>query len=307
MDDEQLGAVLHRAVSTLEAPTERLVAGGIARGRRRRRIVLGGQLASGAAVVAGVIALIVMLLPGSSGRRTPAAGPSTTPPAAGGTVPVTPQVVVQTALDTLPRPGTTSKYDGRAFDGFAAGSFVYDDGHGAAAIDVSLTYPGASPKASAPIAPCATGSDGCRVLADGTHVLVRQGHQYSDGRQPNPAEWSVDVVRDDGFQVSIHEWNAPAPKGAALTRAEPPFTILQLINWVLESRWQVQVTAERAAAAEHLFTVDAGSAATQKIANEREREAADQVKAAKLAHQRAACAAATAAHTTPPTYCATIK
>jgi hypothetical protein len=257
MDDEhRFSTVLHRAVATLEPPTERLVSGGLARGRRRRRRVLCAEIATGLAVTAAVAGVVVAVIPGQTPHRVGSNAGAQSPTISRPMSAMTPQLLLQTALDTLPRPGKTSKYAGNSEPGSVAAFFVYDDGHGAAAIDVSLTYPvaGLGPKQRAPIIPCTAQIDGCAVLSDGSHALSRKGHQYTDGRQPNATEWSIDLVRPDGVQVSFIEWNAPQPKGAAISRSRPPFTIDELTAWADRPAWQTRVTAARAKAAEHLFT-----------------------------------------------------
>src|SRR3954452_6905167 len=104
-DDSELGALFHRAVATLEPPSLRLADAGLDRGRRqqRRRRVVGAG--TGAAVLAAVVAVgAAVLSAGSgSGSGTPAAGSSGSQ-----LVAVTPQAVLRTALDTLPRAGETS-------------------------------------------------------------------------------------------------------------------------------------------------------------------------------------------------------
>lgn len=225
---------------------------------------------AGAAVVAAVAVSVALIAPGSGGDPRPqSAGeaPASTsaptpahtaerPPAA--EVPITAQVLVQTAVDLLPRPGKTSRYGGNFGTGFVGGQFVYDDGHGAAQIYVSVTYPtgGVSAKENGGVGPCVAGSAGCTVLPDGAHAQARQGHQYTDGRTPNAAEWDLDLVRPDGVQVSFIEWNAPAPKDAATTRQRPPFTISELTRWADSPTWQVQVSAQQANAAAGLFHAD---------------------------------------------------
>jgi hypothetical protein len=263
-DDDRITAVLQRAARTLEPDTAKLVAGGLARGRRRRRLVRGAEALSAFALLAGVAGLAAALLPfgggagrGSAGHSAPVGGSgpvSTVAP----TVLMSPQALVQTAVDLLPRPGATSAYGGNAMDGSVTGRFVYDDGHGAAQIFVALAYPSAAPtpKSALAAAGCVAGSAGCQVLADGAHAQIRQGHQYSDGRQPNPAEWGLDLVRSDGVTISFSEWNAPQPKGAALTRDEPPFTPAELIAWADSPSWQVRIPQARADAAAGLFSAD---------------------------------------------------
>ncbi|MDT4912360.1 MAG: hypothetical protein QOC66_1488 [Pseudonocardiales bacterium] len=316
-DDDRFGAVLHRAVSTLEPPTERLVAGAIARGRRRRRIVLAGELATGGVLVAGVLALVVALVPDANGSRTgtsPAGKPADPAPAAAGRLPMSPQALAQTALETLPRRGATTNFEGSADAGSVSTAFTYDDGHGGAQIVIAMQYPvpGASPKVHGPILPCARGSEGCIVLSDGAHARTARGHEYDDGRQPNAAEWVVDLVRRDGVQVSILEYNAPRQKGAAISRPAPPFTLDELTTWANDDLWQTTITSQRAKAAVHLFEPAgpkaqlSGLAAT-KSASRLEREATDRLKAADLARKRASCAAAAAQHATLPKYCAQIN
>lgn len=260
-EDERFSAVLHRAVSTLEPPTERLVSGAIARGRRRRRWIRGAEVGTTAIVLAGVAGLVVALIPGGSSapasappagpvhRTTTAAKPARPKPT---TVAMTPQALLQTALDTLPRPGKTSHYAGNFGTGFASAWFVYNDGHGTAAVTVAIQAPTSAPHAAV-ITPCTPRTAGCRPLADGSHVQVRQGTQYQDGRTPNATEWDLDLVRRDGVEVSFIEWNAPAPKGAAPTRALPPFTIAELTHWADSPRFTTTISAGYANQTAHLF------------------------------------------------------
>lgn len=312
-EDDLIAATLHRAVSTLEPPTARLVAGGIARGRRRRRVVIGAEVLTGAALVAAVLAMVAVFLPGAPGGSGPAAA-SSAPSAESGTVPTTPQALLQTALDTLPRSGTTTGYSGSAGTGSVSAEFTYDDGRGGAAVIVALQYPvpGASVKESSPIVPCAAGDEGCAVLADGSHALIRQGHQYSDARQPNATEWSVDLVRADGVMISIFEYNAPQPKAAPISRAQPPFTTTQLVTWAASGAWQTAISRQRDLATGKLFQPNdpkplISGAAASKRAAEIERATVDRAKAAKLARQQAECAVAKAAGHALPDFCATIK
>jgi len=257
MDDDDLGTLIHRAVATLEPPTQRLADGGLQRGRRQRRRRRLAGAGTAAALVTGVVAVSAALLVGGTGAGT-GGGPDT--PAAGGgahLVAVTPQAVLQTALDTLPRPGETTKYAGASLDGYAGANFVYDDGHGAAAVQVAVGYPpaGAGPKNAGSVSPCAIKAGSrCTVLPSGAHLQLRQGHQYDDGRTPNAAEWEAQLVRPDGVNVTISEWNAPEPKDAGPTRADPPFTIDQLAAWVQDPAWRASIPAARAAATNGLFT-----------------------------------------------------
>jgi len=254
MDDDDLGTLIHRAVATLEPPTQRLADGGLQRGRRERRRRRIAGAGTGAVLVSGVVAVAAAALAGGTGgggKGTPAAG-------SGGAriVAVTPQAVLQTALDTLPRPGDTAGYAGASMDGYAGANFVFDDGHGAAALQVAVGYPpaAAGPKDAGSISPCSIKTSGCTLLPDGGHLQVRQGHQYDDGRTPNAAEWAAQLVRPDGVSITITEWNASEPKDAAPTRTDPPFTVVQLATWVQDRAWRASIPAARAAATAGLFT-----------------------------------------------------
>jgi hypothetical protein len=272
MDDEGIRAAFHEAVATLDPPVEHLVNGAMARGRRRALVMRAGAGLSVAAVLGGAAALVVALLPGRAAHRPSAidvGGPSPgSVPAANSvpatktarppdTVTITAQALLQTALDTLPRAGTTSRYAGNFDDnGFVGVQFVFDDGDGAAQVDVAMQYPQphATPHPPEPVVACRAAAEGCTVLPDGARANTSEGLEYPYQHDPNATERSVDLVRTDGVKVSISEWNAPQQKDAAISRAHPPFTLAELITWSDGPQWQVQITPQRADAAAGLFT-----------------------------------------------------
>jgi hypothetical protein len=250
MDDERIGTLLVDAVRTLPAPTEKIVSGAIERGRRRQRIVRIGETLSVVGVLAGVVGLVVALLPGNSasGTMTPAgASPDPTPPSQP-TVTITPQALLQTALDTLPRPGDTSRYAGEFMGGFVGTQFVYDDGTGAAKVLVSLNYPplGDGLGAACQISVCTT-------RPDGSKLAVYQGNGHPGDPSIPGKDWEVTLLRTDGVAVSITEWNAAQEKGSPVTRTDPPFTVDELTTWVESDKWQAQISADEAQAAADLF------------------------------------------------------
>jgi len=207
----------------------------------------------------------------------------------------------------LPRPGRTSGYDGSATAGFVGAGFVYDDGHGAARVTVSLDYP-----------PSGGGlGDACQISvcttrADGSKLAVYQGNGHPGSPSIPGKEWEVTLLRADGVAVSITEWNSAKEKSATLTRAEPPFTVAELTAWASNGGWQTTITRQRDLATGKLFAPTdpkpaVSGAEASKQASALQRQMADHVKAAKLAEQRAECAAAKAAHETLPAFCATIK
>jgi len=253
MDDDDFGTLFRRAVATLDPPSERLAEAGLQRGRRQRQRRRLAGVGTGAAVLAGVVGLGAAVLSAGAGG-----GSGRTAAGSGGARPVavTPQAVLQTALDTLPAPGRTSGYAGAGMDGYSGTTFVYDDGHGAAAVQVTLEYPPAHAGRKSPgaVVVCKTKADGdCSVLADGSHLRLRQGQQDTSG-VPNSTEWEAQLVRPDGVSIDIIEWNAPEPKAAPGSRPAPPFTMAELAAWVEDPVWQSRIPAHRATATARLFT-----------------------------------------------------
>lgn len=254
-----LRTAMHRAVDTLEPPTERLVAGAIVRGRRHRMRRRTAEAGSAAVVLGAAAAIAVALLPGGAHLRaaTQAAGsgsgsgsgPATSYAVPPPPVPMTPQALLQTALDSLPRPGTTSHYAGNSAIGLLGTQFVYDDGHGAALISVDMNYP----PAGAGLGDACQISV-CRTLADGAKIAVYQGNGHPGDPSIPGKDWQVTVLRTNGVAVSVTEWNSMQEKGGPQTRPLPPFTVDELEQWVGSGAFTTQVGASYAAAAAHLFT-----------------------------------------------------
>lgn len=255
-DDERVGTLLLRAVRTMDPPTQRLVAGAVVRGRRRVRLIRCAEAVTGVGVLAGVAALTVALLPGVSGRSgtlpagasAPVRQASITSTPAQDTVPMTPQALLQIALDTLPRPGSTSHYSGNSSPGQVGTGFVYDDGHGPALVSVSLEFPLLSDGLGA-----ACQISVCTTLSDGSKLAVYQGNGHPGDASIPGKDWEVTLARPDGVVVSITEFNSAQEKSANLTRADPPFTVAELTTWAGSGRWQQRVGAGFAQAAAHLF------------------------------------------------------
>ena len=300
-EDQRFSAALHRAVSTLEPPTERLVSGAIARGRRRRRWIRGAEVGTTAVVLAGVAGLVVALIPGGSSapasapsagpvhRTTTAAKPVRPKPT---TVAMTPQALLQTALDTLPRAGKTSHYAGNFDNSFVGTQFVYDDGHGAALIYVAL----ATDQSFGP--PCAPRSAGCTVFADGVRVRFSAYKEYSDGRTPNATNWDLTLFRPGGPAVDLHEFNAAQEKDAAITRADPPFTRAQLTDWARSPKFTMQVDPSLVNRTAHLFkpvNLDAAPVNTRLSPRQSQQVELHNCEVAKQVHK------------TPPPYCTKLR
>jgi hypothetical protein len=234
-----------------------------------RRNVRAGLAVAGSAGAVAAIALAVAFVPHGSSSDAPAGGgiastsasPAPTPtvsvsapPAA---VPLTPQVAVQTLTDLLTGQGTVTRPTGRAIANQALAEVLFDDGHGAAQIDIAVTL-GASPtnvKGAAPPSGCTPGPD-CTTLPDGSQVSSYQTYEYADRADKGSQEWSVSAFRPDGIQVELIEWNAPTPKDSAATRVDPPLTIAQLTTIATSPKWSATVPAATAAADAKLFIPD---------------------------------------------------
>lgn len=256
-DDERIGTLLTQAVRTLDPPTERLVSGGIDRGRRRTRLYHGAAALTVLSVLGAVAALVVALVPHGSSTGSairPGGSPAITAagPAPAQTVTMTPQALLKAALDTLPRPGTTTHYAGSSSPGDVSAQFVYDDGQGRAQIYVSLDYP---PSGGGLGNACQISV--CKTLADGNRLAVYQGNGHPGDPSVPGKDWQVTMLRTDGVAISITEFNSALEKNSPQTRPDPPFTVLELTDWVGRG-WQVQIPASVASAAAGLFTPDGG-------------------------------------------------
>ena len=222
-NDSQVGDLLNRAVATLEPRTRALVAAGTARGRtlrRRRRIT---QAASGVALAGLIGGIAVAVWPsGGAGAprrirtRPPRRPRSCTDAPPTGTI--TPQVIAQRTIDALLSAGTVRNLSGNYDQDQAGTELVYNDGRGAALIDVSLDFVGAGQSAVCQIAVCTT-------RPDGSKLAVYRGSDRPGQPNAEPQEWSVSLLRRDGVAVTLTEWNAPGEKGsAATTRVDPPLS-----------------------------------------------------------------------------------
>lgn len=265
---DDISTLFHAAVRDIDAPTRRLVTGGIARGRRRRRLVRAGEALSAAVLLGGAAALLVALVPGSgpsSHGGVAAAGSVSARPSVAATQPdrppaqpvrTTPQALVQTTIDLLPRPGDTSGYDGstNADAKIVAGQLRYDDGHGTALVDTSIEW---DTDAHQLDYECADGTADCSYLPDGSRLALSQGH-VRPGDASSGLEWAA-AVEHDGILVTVAEFNSTQEKDAATTRPEPPFTIGELRTMAESPRYTLEISPDRADAAAGLFDPDAGS------------------------------------------------
>lgn len=241
--EEELGDALRRTSDDFRGDGRQLAAGGLARGRalrRRRTAAIGGALAV-ALVGVGGFALSGVMSPDSGTAAGPAARPGNpddvTTKAAD---PVSAQEMIKLLSERLPK-GTISGETGRgtkAEKGLSApyAQVVYDDGKGPAAVSVSVSLRGATPAcpdpAYVPGVDCALSR-----LDDGGVLMVTKGYEYPDRREDTKL-WHATLATAGGYQVEVSEWNAPAEKGAGVSRTDPPLTADQLRTLVRDGVWQ---------------------------------------------------------------------
>ncbi|MFD9406235.1 hypothetical protein ACFWBN_04305 [Streptomyces sp. NPDC059989] len=251
--EDELGEALRRTGDGFTTDRNALVDGGERRGRRlvarRRAAVVGGSVLALAAI--GTAGVYSDSLLGGAAPVGVAAPPAleTSPPARSdnpkipgtGTGAVTAEQLIGVLRGLLPAGGLTDAR-ARGTDQPPVVSGVFDDGNGKAAISVGLAR--VDPKGS--VAREATqcgdksfqGYDDCRTekLADGSTLLLSKGYEYPD-RRVDTKLWRAVLVTPQGFQVDVSEWNAPAEKGAAVSRTNPPLTTAQLKALVTSDRW----------------------------------------------------------------------
>jgi hypothetical protein len=209
-------------------------------------------IASAAAV--GLVVVGAAALAGSRSHHGVPAGSSATAGPSSGTVArspevaPTPQVIARTLLGLLPRRGSVSGLSGVTIDKHPQAEFVYDDGHGAARLALSLDLP----SAGLPSNQCLARQPDCEVLPDGTVVGWR-----TQSEQPTPVVgqmWTAYASHPDGLIVTVTEYTSAVPKVGPVTRAEPPFTVDELKAIVGSPRWQPTVTVDVAQQDAELFT-----------------------------------------------------
>ncbi|MFE7464304.1 hypothetical protein ACFU6R_09370 [Streptomyces sp. NPDC057499] len=262
-----LGDALRRTGEDFTVEGRPLVDGGVMRGRRRlrrRRVAtVTGSVAALAAVGLGT-SYTTGAFGGGSGRggagvaAQPEAretGPATkTSPGKG------PQLSAEQVIERLERLLPEGKVSGQAGSGTAgrpgpSARLVFDDGEGRAAIGVSVgaVDPDGTMAEQQLACPDKTfvSFDSCRneTLADGSRLMVMRGYEYPDKRV-DTKWWHAYLVTSDGYTVDASEWNAPAEKDAAVSRAEPPLTVGQLKGLVTSDVWRPVMNALPKAAPE---------------------------------------------------------
>lgn len=165
-------------------------------------------------------------------------------------VPITPQIAVQTLVDILPASGNVSDFAGESLDGQVAGQLVFDDGHGRAEIDLSITLPSGGVTGtcqSLPTSPCTRYGRLWTVQTTVGREFPNNGNRY------NAATVHARGFRSDGLVIEVTEWNAPTEKDSAPSRDLPPFSLSQMESIVTSPKWSDTATMSAVRDANHLF------------------------------------------------------
>ncbi|MFD3762595.1 hypothetical protein [Streptomyces sp. NPDC058622] len=252
--EDELGEALRRAGDGFTADRRALVDGGERRGRRlvarRRAAMIGGSVLA-LALVGTAGAWTTGLIGGPAGGTVNVAAlpglPTGQPGGAtsrAGTGAVTAEQLIAALRELLP--------GGRLTDTEARGTGdergprvagVFDDGRGKAAIGVGLTRIDPTGGIATEMTKCPDAKhlefDSCKeeVLPDGSRLLLFQGYEYPDRREPTKS-WRATLATPQGFLVDVSEWNAPAEKGAQVSRTDPPLTMAQLKTLVTSDKWR---------------------------------------------------------------------
>ncbi|MEW1721729.1 hypothetical protein [Streptomyces sp. NPDC093109] len=239
--EHELGKALRRAGDTF-APADRsaLVDAGVARGRRRR------ARRRTAVAAGGVFALAAAGLAGGYGGGPPGGTTHTVSLGAdeGADLITGPKAVagddLAATLATLLPDGTLTGIEVSESQGLNVRG-VFDDGDGAAEVSVALGTSGSfrtedpagcPDRLHVPNAACTS-----TELSDGGRLMIFQGNVYADLREKTKV-WRAVLRTADGHVIEANEYNAPAEKGAAVSRAEPPLDPARLRALVTSDAWR---------------------------------------------------------------------
>ena len=262
--DTQIREQLARELADSDAPAlGSIVSDAAVAGARRLSRQRYGFAAAGAAALAGVVVLGVF----TAGYNRPDGGPSATSPAAGDGVssappsaPTTPTASKATTkaptntsvamtgqrvvvlLTSLVHPKHVTEVDFGASDGNAYGTFLYNDGHGAATVFASVSNQpaqyntvGMDCPADEPGLTCTTrhlaGGDEARIMLMGPY-----GSTCTD-KKCSLKDLRVEVKRPDGTYVIAEAYNGPQGHDRAATRQNPILDTNRLIAIATDSRW----------------------------------------------------------------------
>lgn len=269
-------------------PLGTVVADAVATGtrmRRRRRLAV---VASGGAALAVIATVAILAAPyfGSGGTPAPqlaipaaSSDPVTPPPdklAPGPsptiTIPVPPgqklttgAAVVALLRDILTPPGAISEIDrsesyggSETYDG-AGGSFVFDDGAGAATVSAGVStgpfeY---GPDVTGMQCPADDQYIKCQhsVTPEGLEIRIMTMGPYADASEAKNSikDVRVEVKRPDGVYVTAEACNGPFGHGRGATRADTILSVDQLTALAKDPRWALTMEASFVDHAEAMY------------------------------------------------------
>ena len=241
MNQRNPSTLLHEATTGLEPDVDRLVAGGVARGRTlRRRRRVGTALA--AAAVVGVLGAAASLVPTLGDRGQQEAPVATDPTGSTGSPSPGPEDdPLEVAVSAEDVPGAVEELLGRQ----GAGPLRRDPPYGAVSRPRELIahFSWQETLASLVIEPFSgKGRSACESAASGPTYrcvsdsagdpLLLWGPTTGDGVAAQGA-----TVWRAGFQVSVLSYNAAEGKGSPTLFAEPPLTMDDLTLLAASDRW----------------------------------------------------------------------
>ncbi|GAA4888237.1 hypothetical protein ACFPM3_18340 [Streptomyces coeruleoprunus] len=231
-----------------------LVTGGVARGRRRvvrRRVgaVTGGALALALVGVGGAYTAGALGGGGGGDRDHGGASVAAPPKPTGQAGPARQAVSGERLLalfkGMLPKPGELTDTTARGTEEGPMVSGVFDDGRGKAAVGIAFFHAGPDAAGFTRCPDRALNAyDACTMeqLPGGASLMIYQGYEYPDKRE-GTKNWRATLLDDSGVVVDLNTWNAPAQKGAPVSRPNPPFNPAQMRAIVTAKAWKAVVAA----------------------------------------------------------------
>ena len=260
--EDELTDALNDTAHTFQPDLTSLVNAGVSDGRRRdrrRRVlgVVGTVTALSVVAVGGVFASGALSSDQSTSRsadhrsaptvtRTGPPSVDVNPAATG--KPYTQKQLQEVLKSLLPKGKVTFPSSGSNAPGGVAtyATVVYDDGHGASEIDVSLQWVASGDSSAAGLQcpdPAYNPHDVCTMtkVAGGNRLVVDKGWEYPD-MKGGMKDWNAWLTTPKGAQVMISEYNSAQEKGT-VTRTSPPLSADQLKAVATSAKWTPAVAA----------------------------------------------------------------